>query len=103
MTKRIELKSAFKQIPFDNNSVLVLLDRLGQESIYGKSECARNIYLLDSLGIVIWQISSNFDSSGDPFTNFVVDNGNINAYRWDGGVYQVDFKTGLAIPKTLFK
>lgn len=39
---------------FSDGNKIILLDRLGMENLYGKIECARNIYLLDMYGATIW-------------------------------------------------
>jgi hypothetical protein len=66
-------------------------------------ECARNVFLIDDAGSVVWQVSSNFDSDGDPFTNIFMEGGQLKAYRWDGGSYSVDAQTGRAVPDQLLK
>ncbi|KAA3667048.1 hypothetical protein FEV48_13405 [Pectobacterium carotovorum subsp. carotovorum] len=83
---------------------LVLLDRLGMENLYKRVEIARNIYFLDEQGETVWQVSSDFDSEGNPFTNMTLHrDGSITAYRWDGGNYILNAETGFATPLTLMK
>lgn len=83
---------------------IIIIDRLGMEGLYGKTECARNIYLLDMHGATIWQVSSDFDSEGNPFTNMTLhDDGSLTAYRWDGGNYIINDKTGFATPAVLMR
>ncbi|MBU9834390.1 hypothetical protein ACE2AK_26270 [Rahnella perminowiae] len=87
----------------DGNKV-VLYDRLDMESIYGREQCARNVYLIDASAQVIWQVYSEYDSEGNPFTNISVDDlGNITAYRWDGGLYFINENIGFAKPQKLIK
>ena len=89
---------------FSDGNKIILLDRLGMENLYGKIECARNIYLLDMYGATIWQVSSDFDFEGNPFTSLTLcDDGRIIAYRWDGGNYTINDKTGIATPVILMK
>ncbi len=95
---------------FSDGNKIILLDRLGMENLYGKIECARNIYLLDMYGATIWQVSSDFDFDfdfdfeGNPFTSLTLcDDGGIIAYRWDGGNYTINDKTGIATPVILMK
>lgn len=93
-----------KKLDMPNGQSLVLLDRLAKEAIYGREACARNVYLIGNEGQVVWQIKTNFDADGDPFTNiFFDDNGKICGYRWDGCQYMVDLMTGQAIPSALLK
>ena len=73
MNRVIELNSISKVIPVSDLRSVVLLDRLGQEALYGLMECARNVFLIDDAGSVVWQVSSDFDSDGDPFTNIFMD------------------------------
>ena len=103
MNRVIELNSISKVIPVSDLRSVVLLDRLGQEALYGLLECARNVFLIDDAGSVVWQVSSDFDSDGDPFTNIFVEGGQLKAYRWDGGSYIVDVQTGRAVPDQLLK
>ncbi|OWF81558.1 hypothetical protein B4900_03160 [Yersinia rohdei] len=87
----------------DRNKI-ILLDGLGMESLYGKIECAQNIYLLDMYGATIWQVSSDFDYEGNPFTSLpVCDDGSLSVYRWDSGNYTINDKTGVATPVVLMK
>lgn len=58
----------------------------------------------DASAQVIWQVYSEYDSEGNPFTNISVDDlGNITAYRWDGGLYFINGNTGFAKPQKLIK
>lgn len=87
-----------------NGNKIVILNRLGMEKLYGKTECARNIYLFDKQGNAIWQISSDSDTEGNPFTHVTLHvDGRITAYRWDGGSYLIDDKTGRATPDILMR
>lgn len=81
-----------------DGSSLVLLERLAKWEQYGKQECARNIYLLDSCGKVVWQVFSDFDDEGAPFTHISVGADGVSAYRWDGGTYAIDLLSGFASP-----
>jgi hypothetical protein len=103
MIKHINWKEVSKQIAIHSNNVVVLLKRLGMESQYGHLECARNVYLVNNDGVVIWQVTSDFDSDGGSFTNVIEDSGKIKAYRWDGGMYKIDSVTGYAAPILLMK
>lgn len=62
---------------------------------------ARNLVLLDRDGSVVWTVRSDFDQSGDPFTNVTLEGTAITAYRWDGGTYTIDADTGEATPRLL--
>lgn len=83
-----------------NGDRLILLDRLGN---YPVEERARNIYLLDKDGNVLWRIHSRFDDEGHPFTRLHDEHGVITAYRWDGGMYGIDLTTGAATPLHLVR
>ncbi|WP_248463850.1 hypothetical protein [Pectobacterium versatile] len=83
---------------------LVLLDRLGMENLYKRVEIARKIYFPDEQGETVWQVSSDFDSEGNPFTNMTLhSDGRITAYRWDGGNYTINTETGFTTPSMLMK
>ncbi|MEQ9899064.1 hypothetical protein ABRP59_05405 [Pectobacterium punjabense] len=89
---------------FPKGKKIVLLDRLGMENLYEKVEISRNIYLLDDQKETIWQVSSDFDGEGNPFTNMILHHdGSITAYRWDGGNYMINTETGFATPSTIMK
>lgn len=80
----------------------VLVDRLGVGDV-PPAEKARNIYMLASDGSVCWQVQTDFDQDGDPFTSIFWEATALRAYRWDGGVYEIDQLTGKAEPKYLAK
>ncbi|GLW38810.1 hypothetical protein Pcaca04_27460 [Pectobacterium carotovorum subsp. carotovorum] len=83
---------------------IVLFDRLGMKNLHKRVEIARNICLLDEQGEIVWQVSSDFDSEGNPFTNMTLHrDGSITAYRWDGGNYTINTETGFATPSMLMK
>ena len=103
MTRYINLQEVEKKIDLQDGSILVLLDRLAKESIYGRLECAKNIFLIDLSGAVIWQIETDFDVDGGTFTNIFVENAQIKGYRWDGGAYLIDIRNGRATPLSLLK
>ncbi len=64
MTRVIEMDAVSKAIAVSELFSVVLLDRLGQEALYGSKECSSNIFLVDNVGNVVWQVSSDFDSDG---------------------------------------
>jgi hypothetical protein len=103
MNKHINLSEKSKQLNHLSGGHIVLIDRLGMQEKFGQLECARNIYLVDQNGAVMWQVNSDFDSDGGPFTNVLDDLGELKAYRWDGGMYKIDLNTGFAIPILLTK
>lgn len=87
----------------DGNKV-ILYDRLDKECFFSQEQCARNIYLVNVNSKIIWQIYSDYDFEGNPFTSIRADNaGDITAYRWDGGLYVIDKNTGFAKPHQLIK
>lgn len=93
-----------KQIDLENGTSLVLFDRLAKGLTYSPEERARNIYLLDKKGQPLWQIATDFDLEGNPFTNiFHGENQQICGYRWDGSQYAIDLVTGRATPIALWR
>lgn len=92
-----------KKIDLPGGLSLVLLDRLGKESVYGNIECARNIFLIDATAEIIWQVRTNFDADAGPFTNIFSDENGIKGYRWDGGGYEINLKSGKGVPALLMK
>jgi hypothetical protein len=103
MIKYIDLTAIEKEIELSGGVTLVLLDRLAKEDIYGQLECARNIFLVDATSKIVWQIQTDFDSNGGSFTNIFADDGGVKGYRWDGGVYEIDLKSGKGVPALLQK
>lgn len=103
MNRYIDLSEKFRKLNHMSGGYVVLIDRLGMEEKFGPLECARNIYLVDQNGAIVWQVTSDFDSDGGPFTNVIDDLGELKAYRWDGGMYKLDLNTGFAIPISLLK
>src|SRR6516225_7508310 len=101
MMKSIIWSEVAKRVDLPNGLVVVLLDRLGQEHRYERAECARNIFLVDSKGGVVWQVETSFDVDGGPFTNILYRDGELKGYRWDGGMYRIDVSTGRGLPDQL--
>lgn len=105
MTRYIDVNAVEKKIDLAGGLSLVLLDRLAKESIYGPLECSRNIFLIDSAAKIVWQVQTDFDSDSGSFTNIFQDEdeNQIKAYRWDGGVYEINLKNGKGVPSLLMK
>lgn len=103
MTQYIDMNEAQKKIDLSGGFSLVLLDRLAKESVYGHVECARNIFLVDATAKIVWQVHTNFDANSGPFTNIFSEDNKIIGYRWDGGVYEIDLKSGEGVPALLTK
>ncbi len=100
MTQTLNAADISSKIDLPNGSAIVLLDRLGKGDQYSKEELARNVFKIDADGHVEWQVRSQFDDEGNPFTRLHYANG-VTAYRWDGGSYSVDLDTGAATPLVL--
>jgi hypothetical protein len=100
MTTTINLEGVKAKVELPDGGCVVLLDMLGKAGQYSKDQIAKNIFRLDEKGEVKWQVFSDFDSEGSPFTRIDLQNG-INAYRWDGGTYSVNIETGEATPLQL--
>lgn len=103
MTQNISWVEVSNRIDLPEGLIVVLLNRLGMESRYGLLECSKNIFLIDATGKIIWQVSSDFDVDGGPFTNLLNENGKVKGYRWDGGLYQIDIRNGYAKPISLMR
>jgi hypothetical protein len=96
------LKNVVKTLDLTGGGKIVLLDLLAateREPV----ERARNIAMLDPLGRIVWRVSSDFDASGDPFTNILFQEGALRGYRWDGGMYTIDIKSGKATPSLFIR
>lgn len=96
------LKNVTKTLDLPGGRKAVLLD------VLPPAECelvdrARNVAMLDPLGCIVWRVSSDFDESGDPFTNILFKEGDLMAYRWDGGLYTIDIESGKATPSLLIR
>lgn len=103
MVPSIDVKDIAKRVDLPDGRSVLLLDRLAKDRLYGRLECARNIYLVDQDGNLLWQIESAFDADSGPFTNVFADGAELKAYRWDGGTYVIDANTGRASPFQLEK
>ena len=103
MNQHIDMQEVIKKIDLLDGSSVVLLDRLAKEKIYGRLDCARNIYLVNARGEIIWQVETNFDTDSGPFTNIFADKAGIKGYRWDGGTYLIDKINGRATPVSLMR
>jgi hypothetical protein len=103
MTLRINLDEVAERIDLSGDSRVVRLDRLAKETVYGREECARNIFLVDAAGKVIWQVATEFDEDGNPFTSILYEEGKLKAYRWDGYLYEIDITSGRALPTSFLK
>ena len=100
MSNVMNLSDAASQIELPGGDRVVLFDRLGKSDQFSKVETARNVFRVDPNGRVKWQIRSQFDADGDPFTQLRLENG-LSAYRWDGATYSVDLDSGDATPLIL--
>jgi len=103
MISNIELMGVSKKIKLSSGLMVVLLDKLGTQNNYNLLECARNVFLVDLSGKVVWQVTSDFDVDGGPFTNIFNEDGQIKGYRWDGGLYKINVENGYASPICLMK
>jgi len=103
MTPCFDMNEAVKKVDFPDGLSLVMLDRLAKESIFGKIECARNIFLVDATTKIVWQVHTDFDANAGPFTNVFLEGNVVKAYRWDGGMYEIDLKNGKGVPVLLMK
>lgn len=103
MIRHIASNEVSKRIDMKAGASIILLDRLAKEPLHGRTECSRNIFLVDLFGKVVWQIESDFDNDGGPFTNIIFNDGVAKGYRWDGGIYEIDLETGRATPLSLAK
>ncbi len=101
MTSKIDISEAIIQIELSDGHRIILQDRLAKGEQFSKEEQSRNIFRLDSKNEIQWQVWSHFDTDGYPFTNIRMDSDKLLAYRWDGGTYEVDKATGLAVPLIL--
>lgn len=101
MVPTIDMKDVVKRIDLPDGRSILLLDRLAKEKLYGRLECARNVYLVDQNGKAIWQVESAFDVDGGPFTNIIARGTELKGYRWDGGIYVIDTNNGKASPLLL--
>jgi hypothetical protein len=103
MNRYLDKNEASQIIELSDKLSIILIDRLGRDGVFGSIECARNIFLIDNEGGVVWQVSSDFDSDGGAFTNVTCADGRLQGYRWDGGIYEIDLTTGKAEPSLLMK
>jgi hypothetical protein len=94
MTK-IDLREILDSIDLSDGRRIVVLSWSGKKGI----DITRNLYLVGVDGDLIWRVSSKFDTDAGPFTKIEsYEDGNLSANRWDGGVYDIDMKTGFATP-----
>lgn len=89
------------KIILPNGEIVVLIDRLGKGDRYSKEDLSRNVFMINAEDQVLWQVHSNFDKYGEPFTRLHLGNGVLTAYRWDGGSYVIDIASGAATPLIL--
>lgn len=73
---------------------------LTKKEIHGN----KNIFLVDKDCKTYWQIYTDFDNDeSGSFTNIFLENNIAKAYRWDGGIYNINTETGKAVPDLLVK
>ena len=97
---RIDLRDIHNSLVLPDNRRVILLNW----SVKG-IDTSRNVFLLDNKSKVIWQIRSDSDSekTSGPFTKLCITDGRLRAYRWDGGMYDIDGETGFATPAEFLK
>lgn len=103
MNRHVDISCAQEKIETVGGCLVLLFDRLAKSSVYGQLECARNVFLVDSSGRVEWQVRSDYDAEGAPFTHIFFSGDRLRAYRWDGGLYEIDLKDGRASPIALLR
>lgn len=97
---KVDLREIVSAMDLPDGRRLIILNWTGRS----ENEAARNLYLVGADGQVVWQVASKFDADGGPFTKLHSCNDEkAVAYRWDGGDYEIDMKTGFAIPKAFKK
>jgi hypothetical protein len=103
--KTIDPTKISKEVPLDDGSRIVLLDRLAAPASVPDEDVAYNVYKLSPNGSVQWQIEAGSGVyARTPFTGiYWGETGRLMAYRWDGTEYIVDAETGKAQPYTLAK
>jgi hypothetical protein len=101
MIEKMDISEISSRIDLPNGDSIVLLDRLGKGDRYSKEQLARNVLRIDRSNHIKWWVKSPFDAEGNPFTRLHYIDGNVTAYRWDGGSYGIDMETGSATPLIL--
>jgi len=101
MTEKLNTAEISSRIDLPDGGAVVLLDRLGKGGQYSQEELARNVFRIDAIGHIQWTVRSRFDAEGSPFTQLRCEEGELTAYRWDGGSYGIDMETGAATPLVL--
>ncbi len=64
----------------------------------------RNVYGLDPDGHLIWQVDYRTTMPEvSTFTNIYFDDGVLKGYNYNGGEYEIDYRTGACRPLRLLK
>lgn len=91
------------RIDLDDGTSLVLLDMLDAPPEVPQADVENNLYRVDPKGGNIWQVSgAGAVYPRSPFSGMALDdNGNLVAYKWDGGQFRINMETGFAEPVQL--
>lgn len=56
------------------------------------------IRMTDKFNNKVWEIKN---IRGNPYTNIFLENKELKAHRWDGGIYKIDLNSGAINPERL--
>jgi hypothetical protein len=99
--KQLDLKKTSKVVPMPDGSILALVSH---EQLESEDEKRRNVFKTDSMGRIHWQIGDYVSMpSLSTFTNIEVQNEEILAFNFDGGMYRVDTSSGVIIASVFIK
>ena len=82
-----------------HNKILVRLDTLGRKDI-NLSEKNRNVFCLNKIGKIIWQIedADNFRTDSkktdSPFVGWIIKGDIVRITNWNSFAYDLDMETG---------
>ena len=96
-----ESRAIKKSLYFEHFGYVVLIDKKMDKHI----EPSRNIYMLNPIGDVVWQIDSGFSSHGVVgYSDIYFDSNNrLMAYSSNGVEYEIDPQSGHIIGRELIR
>jgi hypothetical protein len=102
MIESLDKNKCEKVINLSQNRFIVLLNFFDLLFENNKIEAERNIFLIDSIGHIIWRVNSENSVQGG-FVDVSYSEGKLKAIGWNTGLYSIDEKTGFATPEMLLK
>ncbi|MEX2112576.1 MAG: hypothetical protein WD845_05285 [Pirellulales bacterium] len=86
------------EVELDDESVIRVVDMLSAPKSTPAQEVSYNVFRFDNDNRMVWRIQADVGTQDrNPFVGLTIqEDGQLVAFRWDGGAYAIDVDTGKA-------